>query len=123
MSKYILFTKAFWADTAERTVATAAQAVAATWGADQVFPNALNLDYKVLAGVTAGGALAALVKQLAKLGITAQVPAPVETAKRSGGDVELRSPEQAPPANVEVAALPGYSDADAPVTDETVYND
>lgn len=114
---YVLFTRAFWADTAERTVATAAQAVAATWGADQVFPNALNLDYKVLAGVAAGGALAALVKQLAKLGLSAQVvdPAQVEPLKKSGGDIE----------DVPAPALPGYTSVveTAPVTDETVYND
>ena len=71
--------------------------MAATWGADVVFPNAFTLDYKVLAGVAAGGALAALVKQLAKLGLTAQVPVESETERRSGGDVERVAP---------VAALP-----------------
>jgi hypothetical protein len=74
VSTYVLFTAAFWKDTAERTVATAAQAVAATWGADVLYPDAFSLNYKVLAGVAAGGALAALVKQVAKLGLTAQVP-------------------------------------------------
>lgn len=91
-SKYLILTKGFWADTLERTLATAAQAVAATWGADVVFPNAFSLDYKVIAGVAAGGAMAALVKQIAKLGLTAQVPVtPSEeevSRARSGGDVE-----------------------------------
>lgn len=101
MSKYILFTKAFWADTTERAVSTAAQAVVAVVGVDQVIPNAFTLDYKVLAGVAAGGALAALVKSLAKLGATAQVPTPpAETAKRSGGDVERQAPADPFPAVV-----------------------
>lgn len=113
---YAILTKAFWADTLERTVATAAQAVAATWGADLAFPNAFTLDYKVLAGVAVGGALAALVKQLAKLGLTAQVPdAPVVAAKRSGGDIEI--------APVAVAMVTAPADPLTPVTDETVFND
>lgn len=89
-SKYLIFTADFWKDTAERTLATAAQAVAATYGADALFPNAFSLDYKVLAGVAGGGALAALVKQIAKLGLTAQVPVTPseEEIARSGGDVE-----------------------------------
>lgn len=127
---YVLFTRAFWADTAERTVATAAQAVAATWGADQVFPNALNLDYKVLAGVAAGGALAALVKQLAKLGLTAQVvdPAPVEPLKKSGGDIELRAngyPVESMLNPSQWSTPPGAAPVDpsTPVTDATVFND
>jgi hypothetical protein len=86
--KYILFTRAFWADTAERVVSTAAQAVVAVIGADQVFPNAFTLDYKVLAGVAAGGALGALVKVFAKLGATA----PVSTVEvvRAPTDTEIR---------------------------------
>lgn len=86
--KYVLFTKAFWADTSERVVSTAAQAVAATWGTAVVFPNAFDLDYQVLAGVAAGGALAALVKALAKLGLTA----PVQTVEvvRPPTDEEIR---------------------------------
>lgn len=129
MSKYLILTKAFWADTLERTVATAAQAVAATWGADQVFPNAFTLDYKVLAGVAAGGALAALVKQLAKLGLTAQVP--VEPAKRSGGDVERTPAVQPAPMpmidqdGVDVNPLTSSGPSvniNTPVTDATVYN-
>lgn len=88
MSKYTLWTATFWKDTAERTVATAAQAVVAVVGADQAFPNAFELDYKVLAGVAAGGALAALVKALAKLGLTA----PVQTVEvvRPPTDDEIR---------------------------------
>lgn len=88
MSKYALFTAEFWKDTAERTVATAAQAVVAVVGADQAFPDAFTLDYKVLAGVAAGGALAALVKALAKLGLTA----PVQTVEvvRPPTDDEIR---------------------------------
>jgi hypothetical protein len=108
VSKYILFTKAFWADTTERVISTAAQAVVAVVAAAQVTPNAFTLDYKVLAGVAAGGAIAALAKALAKLGATAQVP--VEpTPIRSGGDVEREVP------------TPTYDEAfPAVVTDETV---
>lgn len=76
MAKYVLFTKAFWADTAERVVSTAAQSVLAVYAADQVFPSAFTLDYKVLAGVAAGGALGALLKVFAKLGATAQTTRP-----------------------------------------------
>lgn len=72
-SQYVLFTGAFWGDTAERVVSTAAQSVLAVYAADQVFPSAFTLDYKVLAGVAAGGALGALMKVFAKLGATAPV--------------------------------------------------
>jgi len=94
MSKYVLITKAFWADTAERVVSTAAQAVVAVYGVDQVFPSVFDLDAKAVAGVAAGGAAAALVKALAKLGVTAQTPRPPTDEEirayiaRSGGDVE-----------------------------------
>lgn len=117
---YVLLTKAFWADTLERTVATTAQAVAATWGADVVFPNAFTLDYKVLAGVAAGGAIAALVKQLAKVGITAQVPAAPAPLKRSGGDVEFMATQEDPGtiANPTPDASADYQTA--PVTNETM---
>lgn len=133
MSQYVLFQKSFWADTLERTVATAAQAVAATWGADVVYPDAFTLDYKVLAGVAAGGALAALVKQVAKLGLTAQVPTPLvptdeqalaylkatalpAALKKSGGDVERQ------PTDYDYQAAPGVAPiiASTPVTDETM---
>jgi hypothetical protein len=87
-SKYVLFTGAFWVDTLERTIATAAQSVVAVVGADQVFPNAFALDYKVLAGVAAGGALGALLKVFAKLGATAPV-ATVEVP-RPPTDAEIR---------------------------------
>jgi hypothetical protein len=75
-----LFSKAFWMDAAERAVSTAAQSVVAVIGVDVVSPNALDLDYKVLAGVAAGGALLSLVKALAKLGAASRL--------KSGGDVE-----------------------------------
>lgn len=137
MSKYILFTADYWKDTAERVLSTAAQSVVAVIGVDQVLPNAFTLDYKVLAGVAAGGALAALLKSWAKLGATAQVPAPVEPLRRSGGDVELRPAEigTADPAGlfpgVNVTATApvdentrestGYPvDENTPVTDETM---
>lgn len=63
-----MFTKVFWKDAAERSVSTAAQSVLAVIGVDVLSPNAFDLDYKVLAGVAAGGALLSLVKALAKLG-------------------------------------------------------
>lgn len=116
MSKYILFTADYWKDTAERVLSTAAQSVVAVIGVDQVLPNAFTLDYKVLAGVAAGGALAALLKSWAKLGATAQVPAPVEPLRRSGGDVELVAP--APPALDPSVVAP--ADPNTPVTDETL---
>lgn len=86
--KYALLTKAFWADTLERVISTAAQSTLAVVAADQVFPNAFTLDYKVLAGVAAGGALGALLKVLAKLGATA----PVQTVEvvRAPTDDEIR---------------------------------
>lgn len=73
MSNYVLFTKAFWADTAERVVSTAAQAVVAVYATDQVMPDVFHLDLKAVAGVAIGGGAAALVKALAKLGLTAPV--------------------------------------------------
>lgn len=100
MAKKVILTKTFWADMLERCSFTAAQAVVAVMGADQAFPNAFTLDYRALAGVAAGGFLAALVKGVAKLGFTAPVstvyvsrdPSEEEIqqylAKRSGGDVE-----------------------------------
>lgn len=113
MSKYILFTGDYWKDTAERVLSTAAQSVVAVIGVDQVLPNAFSLDYKVLAGVAAGGALAALLKSWAKLGATAQVPDGPVVAAKSGGDVELR---RADGAVVVIAP----ADPTTPVTDETV---
>lgn len=89
MSNLTLLTKAFWADTLERTLSTAAQAVVAVVGADQVFPNAFTLDWKVLAGVAAGGAVGALVKVFAKLGATAPV-ATVEVP-RPPTDAEIQA--------------------------------
>lgn len=105
MAQYVLFTKAFWKDMSERVVSTAAQAVAATIGVDQTMdwlgkPDAFHLEPKAI-GLAAGfGALAALVKGLAKLGLTAPVstvyvprdPTDDEIrefiARKSGGDVE-----------------------------------
>jgi len=98
VSQYQILTKAFWADTLERTVATAAQAVAATWGADVLYPDAFSLNYKVLAGVAAGGALAALVKQVAKLGLTAQVPA--DAGAGATGTAQVPTAPADPPAPV-----------------------
>lgn len=58
-----VFSKAFWKGTAERVVATAAQAAILSIGADQL--NVLEGDLAVHAGFAAGGALLALLKALA----------------------------------------------------------
>lgn len=59
-----MFTKKFWKAAAERSVATAGQAVLAVIGVDQVV-NAFELDWVTLGGVAAGGAFLSLVKSIA----------------------------------------------------------
>lgn len=60
-----MWTGAFWKDAAERAVSTAAQSVLAVVGVDVLAPNAFDLDYKILLGIAAGGALLSLLKALA----------------------------------------------------------
>lgn len=63
-----MFSKKFWADLAERALASAAGAVVAVLGADQAAPNAFALDYKLLGGIAAGAAGVSVLKALVKLG-------------------------------------------------------
>jgi hypothetical protein len=63
-----MFSKKFWADLAERAVASAAGAVVAAVGVDQTVPNALTLDYRTLGGLAAGAAGFSILKALVKLG-------------------------------------------------------
>lgn len=62
-----LFSPAFWTDTAERAIKTAAQAAVALLGADYV--NLVDVNF---AGVGSAAALAALVSLLTSVG-SAQV--------------------------------------------------
>lgn len=55
-----LFTRAFWADAAERALRTAAQSVLLAIGGDRLF-NVLDADLSVLIGAAASGALLALL--------------------------------------------------------------
>lgn len=59
-----IFTRAFWVDAVERSVATAAEAAAATFVVDRM--SAFSVDWKQLAGIALGAALAALLKAIAK---------------------------------------------------------
>lgn len=63
-----MFKKKFWADLAERALASAAGAVVAAVGVDQATPNVLTLDYKLLGGLAAGAAAFSVLKALVKLG-------------------------------------------------------
>lgn len=58
-----MFTKRFWRDAAERAVSTAAQSALLVFGADQL--DALQADWRLVAGFAAGGAVLSLLKALA----------------------------------------------------------
>lgn len=75
-----MFNKSFWKDALERSVATAAQSVVAVIGVDAV--SALDLDYKKLAGIAAGGALLSLLKAVSLS------DRHTTQAENSGGDIE-----------------------------------
>lgn len=62
-----MFTKRYWADLAERVVATAAQSAILALGAGQF--NVLDADLRTVAGFAAGGALLAFLKGLAAAGV------------------------------------------------------
>lgn len=62
-----MWKKKFWADLAERALASAAGAVLAAVGVEQTTPNVLTLDYKTLGGLAAGAAAFSVVKAFAKL--------------------------------------------------------
>lgn len=57
-----MFTRAFWRDTAERAIATAAQSAIAVLGVDAF--DLLQVDAAGVVGVAAGGALLAVLKAL-----------------------------------------------------------
>ena len=58
-----LFTRAFWADAADRALRTAAQAVLLAIGGDRVF-DVLTADLSVLIGAAGGGALISILTSI-----------------------------------------------------------
>lgn len=58
-----MFTLAFWKATAERAVSTSAQSALLILGADQI--NVVSVDWPVVAGFAAGGAVLTVIKALA----------------------------------------------------------
>ena len=64
-----MFTKLFWRDAAERSIATAAQAFAAVFGVG-VFYDAIAFDWAYAGSITLGAAILSLVKALAAAKLT-----------------------------------------------------
>ena len=65
-----LFTKAFWIETVDRAVKSAAQAVLLVWGVGEVaVPDAFSMDYKLAMGSALGGALLSVLTSIASAGI------------------------------------------------------
>lgn len=58
----------YWIETAERAVKTAAQSVLAAWAVGDGLANAFELDWKLGAGVAAGGAVMSLLTSIASAG-------------------------------------------------------
>ena len=58
-----MFTLAFWKATAERAISTGAQSALLVIGADQI--NVISVDWPVIAGFAAGGAVLTVIKALA----------------------------------------------------------
>ena len=58
-----MWTRAFWADAAERATKTAAQAALLTIGADRL--DALAADWRLIAGMAAGGGILSILTSLA----------------------------------------------------------
>jgi hypothetical protein len=58
-----VFTRAFWKDTAERSISTTAQALIAVLGVDGL--DWLNIDGKGIAGVAIGSGILSVLKCLA----------------------------------------------------------
>lgn len=58
-----MFTLAFWKATGERAISTAAQSALLIFGADQM--NVVSVDWPVVAGFAAGGAVLTVLKALA----------------------------------------------------------
>lgn len=67
-----MWTLAFWKATAERAISTAAQSAILVFGADQV--NALDADWKTVAGFALGGAVLSALKSLAVNAATGDGP-------------------------------------------------
>lgn len=59
----MMFTLAFWKATTERAISTAAQSALLVFGADQI--NVISVDWPVIAGFAAGGAVLTVLKSLA----------------------------------------------------------
>ena len=58
-----MWSKKFWRDAAERAVSTAAQSALLVFGADQF--DAINADWRTVAGFALGGAVLSLLKAIA----------------------------------------------------------
>ena len=60
-----MYTRKFWRETLERAVKSAAQAPLVAWGVGDLALNAFELDWRLGAGVAAGGAIVSLLSSLA----------------------------------------------------------
>ena len=69
MSQFIA--SIFWISTAERAVKTAAQSALLTIGADQLI--ATEADWKLVAGMAAGGALLSVLTSFASVKVTGDI--------------------------------------------------
>lgn len=58
----------YWTETVERAAKTAAQAAVLVLGADQV--NALDADWRLVAGFAAGGAVLSVLTTIGQRGLT-----------------------------------------------------
>lgn len=59
-----MFTRRFWLDAVERGVRTAAQGVLVAWGVGDGVLDAFTLDWKLGAGVAAGGFVSSVLTSL-----------------------------------------------------------
>ena len=69
-----MFTLKFWKATAERAIATGAEAVIAVWGVGDIALNAFVIDWETAAGIALGGAALAVLKALAAFAVSGDGP-------------------------------------------------
>ena len=76
-----MFTRVFWRDATERSIATGAQAALLALGQDVAGFDVFSADWRNVAGFAVGGAVLALLKALA----AARIPGTVSPASLAEG--------------------------------------